>query len=212
MALSEYALVSTEEAKLRLQVTGPQKAALIDQIVNRASELVEQFFDRQIVTRGEVTEYHNPVAGMMKLYTLDRPVISISSIHESTAWPRVYDADSALTADEDYQLLSTRGVLRRIGSGGPRCWAPGIRTVRLVGSFGYQNTAAVPERIKAPTLELCALFWAEATRGQDGISGASDEHGNWSRFSAAGITPEIEKKLAGEQRVHEGLETAERVA
>ena len=59
----------------------------------------------------------------------------------------------------------------------------------------------MPGRIKQPTLDLAALLWAEATRGQFGISGAADNIGNWTRFSSAHLTPDMKADLINERRM-----------
>jgi hypothetical protein len=202
MALSTYALVSVEELRRALSLGGDEKTALLEEIIHRASDLVEQYLEREIVTRGAVTEYHNPTGlhDVATLWLRNYPIDTITSVHEDTGWPRTYGDSYLLVAGTDYASASPN-LLRRMDSGGLRAWAPGFRTVKVVYSYGYENTDAVPDRIKKPTIDLCALMWAEATRGQHGISGASDSIGNWTRFSAAQLTQAMKDELINEKRM-----------
>ncbi|KKK70114.1 hypothetical protein LCGC14_2927220, partial [marine sediment metagenome] len=95
MALSDYALVSVAEFKDHSSIQGSGKDATLENIINRVSDEIEVFLDRQIVTRGALTEYHtfrNSVGLVynLELRTLEWPIISVATVHEDTAWPRTY--------------------------------------------------------------------------------------------------------------------------
>ena len=145
MAESAYALVSVAEVKERLQLAGTEKTPLLEGLVNQASDLIEQFLERHIVTRGSVTEYHSPDGRVSDLYTRDWPIITITSIAESTGWARDYS--TALVDGTGYQAVKPKGILRRLGTSGPVAWAAGSRTVasaRRVPARWIRPWAPVP--------------------------------------------------------------------
>jgi hypothetical protein len=210
VALSDYALVSVDEARAWFNVQGTEKRDLIELVINTATDAIESHLRRELVTRGSLTEWHSP-DNASEIYVLDYPIISVTTVHESSVWPRVYDATSLLVEDTDYQVMKKVGKIRRIGTGGVRVWESGARRVQVVYTAGYANTASVPYRLKKPCLKLGALLWAETTRNQFGVSGMSDGLGNWTRFAAAGITGEIAADLETERRI-EFSRTGERAA
>ncbi len=217
MAISDYALVSVPEFKDHSAIQGPGKDTTLENIINRVSDEIEQYLDRQIVTRGELTEYHglrNSAGAVFAsdLRTLEWPIISVTTVHEDTAWPRTYGASYLLTDATEYETVKPTGIIRRLNTSfGPTYWNTGHRAVQVILNAGYANTAAVPERIKAQALRYATLVWAETQRDQHGVSGASDSLGNWTRFSAAKLTDDMMAALTSERRLR-AWESGERAA
>ncbi len=87
-------------------------------------------------------------------------------------------------------------------------YGPAPRPIRLTYTAGYTNTAAVPARIKTQAKRYAALLWRERERGSQGVSSMSDALGNFTRFGAARITPEMAEALYDERRI-EFYETGE---
>lgn len=204
MALSTYALVSLAEAYQEVGgSSGNSTDGRLELSINQASFMIEAYLDRKIVTRGSATWYTRARCHGSELTLPEWPIISVTSIHESDDTPPAYDSTSLLVADTDYQTVAPR-VLRRISAGVPYYWNGGSRAVRLVASLGYATTAAVPDIIKRPALTLVALLWRERERGAQGVSSASDAQGNYTRFSAAGLTPALEQMLSTERRLTVG--------
>jgi hypothetical protein len=219
MPLSEYALIALAELKRYLPLTGSEKDQLLEEVINETTDDWEAEWGRLIVTRGTVpipsVEYHTMEAGgsdlcVSELRPRNWPIIEIVSIHEDTAWPRTYGAGSLLTLDVDYQIVrGQRDYIRRIGTGGGlRHWATGTRAIKVVGRFGYADTASVPARIKARAKELAALKFRELDRQAQGVSSQGDAVGNFTRFGAARITTEMRAASQAEYRL-ERYETAE---
>ena len=205
-ALSTYALVSVEEAKAHLLTPGPGQDGFLEQAINRASDLIEAYLDRQIVTRGELTEYHSmatrgsPVYSE-NLYVLQWPILTVTSVHEDTAWPRTYAAGVLLVVGTGYELAKAKGLIRRLGSGGPTHWATGSRAIRVLYGAGVANTAAVPARIKAVAHRLVANIKGEMERKAHGILAQSDSLGNFTRFGPSTLTDDMKADLASERRM-----------
>jgi len=202
MPLSGYALLTLAELKEHLAITGTGQDAQLETVINDVTDDLERFLGRQIVTRTTaLTEYHTLRGWLGELRPRQWPIITITSISEDTAWPRAYG--TALVADTDYQIVKgQRDVLRRLGSGGGSAyWALGVRTVKLVYTAGYANTAAVPARIKIQAKRYAALLFREIDRKIQGVQTQNDGLGNFTRFAPAGITDQMKEALMDERRL-----------
>lgn len=215
MTLSTYSLLSLEELKAELRVKDVEKDTELIALANTVSEVIEAYLDRQIVTRGSLTEYHTMEVNGDRIYVpnlclLDYPVISVTSIHEDTAWPRTYGASYLLTSGTDYQTHPPSGTVYRLTSPGAKyVWARGFRAIKVVYSAGYATTAAVPNTIKTVAKRLAAVMWEEFKRDVRGISSMSDQVGNFARFGAARLSEDMQHDLADERRMRL-FETGER--
>lgn len=206
MAVSTYALISLAELKEHVGAPGTGKDTALEGIVDRVSDEIERHLRRQIVTRGALTEYHTLLAQgsevvRSEIRTLEWPIITVTSVHEDTATPRTYGAAALLVENTGYEVVKPKGLIRRIdGLGTLKNWSTGHRAVKVVYSAGYATTATVPATLKSVALRYAALLWGEEKRGDFGISGASDQLGNYTRFAAAQLTPEMKAALAPEAR------------
>lgn len=214
ISLSTYSLLSLEELKEELRVSDDGKNVALTILANTVSEIIEDYLSRQIVTRGSLTEYHTMEANGDPLFTetvlalIEWPVISITSVAEDLNWPRTYA--TALVAGTDYQANNPTGRLHRLTSPGARYrWASGFRAIKVVYSAGYATTAAVPNTIKAVAKRLAGLMWEEYKRDWRGVSTVSDQLGNFTRFSVATLTKDMQADLSSERRFRV-FETGER--
>lgn len=208
MPLSAYALVTLSEAKDHLGTPGGGKDAYIESAINRASDLIESYLDRQIVTRGSLVEYHTMQADgaalfTEKLWTLQFPIIAVASVNEDSAWPRTYGASSLLVEGTDYEVAKAKGLIRRLSSTGTWLWASspggGSRAIRVTYTAGYA-AAAVPERIKTVALRLIANMWGENERKAFGLLSQSDSQGNFTRFGPTTLSKDMQDDLYTERR------------
>jgi hypothetical protein len=142
MPLSTFALVSLQELKDHLGSGGAAKDSVLETVINRVSDEIEDYLERQIVTRGTLTEFHTFTAAGVAFYsadlrTLEYPIASVTTVHEDSGVPRTYGAGALLVADTDYQVVKPSGVIRRIsGLGQPMNWATGLRAVKLTYAAG----------------------------------------------------------------------------
>ena len=220
MSLSAYSLISLEELKDSLSISGNAKDGALESILNGVSDEIEDYLGRQIITRGSLTEYHTMAAGGValdtcELLTLEYPVLTVPTIHEDVATPRAYGASALLTLGTAYEIVKgakPRSIIRRLngGAGLPWSWYVGHRAIKVVYTAGY-TLAIVPERIRRVALQYAAVMWEEQKRGAFGVSGASDALGNYTRFAAAQLTDAMKTTLYGERR-HSFYETGERDA
>jgi hypothetical protein len=204
VSLSAYSLLTLDELKDALSISGPGKDGQLEAILNRVTDEIEDFLGRQIVTRSTLTEYHSMGWETDELLTREYPILTVTTIHEDVALPRTYGSSALLVVDKDYQLVKgaqPRSIIRRIngGIGLPWAWLGGSRAIKVVYTAGYA-AGSVPERIKAQALRYASLIWDEQKRGSYGISGQSDALGNFTRFAVARLTPEIQGALVNERR------------
>jgi hypothetical protein len=198
-AISPYALVSLADFKAYLGAGGAQSEVPLTNAINVATTLIEREVDRELVTRGNIVEYHslsfggsyNYYAGgpyQTELYTGQWPIIAVASVYESGNQPPVYDGTTLLAASA-YELVSPRGVIRRLVGFGPGGWVPGNRGIQITYSAGYRAldglpvaAAAVPDDIRQACMFVAASIAQESERKQWGVSSMSDALGNVTRF------------------------------
>lgn len=204
MALSTYALFDIAEFRDHLGgITGTKNDPRIEALANQATEVVEAYLDRQIVTRGDQTEYHSMLPtgeGVSELHTLEWPIVTVTDVWEAITWPRTYSASEKLVVNTDYLISKPRGILHRIFSGGCLWWAQGLRSIKVTYKAGYLTTADVPAIIKETALRYAALAYRENERQQQGVSSMSDAAGNVTRFGPARLTKDMQDTLTNERR------------
>jgi hypothetical protein len=208
MPLSPYALVTLPDLKAKLIVAGDGMDAQLERCINQASAVVESHLDRQLISRGELEEFHTPPPRTCELFPGEWPIVSVTEIREDITIPRTYPASSVLAVDVDYELVrSPVSLIRRLNYGSLWYWWPGRRTVKMKYVAGYtlvsanpQVTPLLPEHIKGVVLDLAALYYSVDERKKHGISGASDAAGNWTRFSPAELTDDMKTRLSSERR------------
>jgi len=69
VSLSAYSLVSLEEIKETLSVSGASKDGALESILNGVTDEIEEYVGRQIVSRGSLTEYHTMAAAGVAIDT-----------------------------------------------------------------------------------------------------------------------------------------------
>lgn len=212
--LSAYALVSLADFKVYLGSAGTGQDPNYTSALNAATAIIEREVDRELVTRGDVTEFHslgwNPdlwySSGRAEIYTGQWPIIAITTIHESISQPPVYDAGTLLTAS-DYEVLKPRGVIRRLAGYGSGLWASGNRAVQIVYSAGFRKTdgtpsgaVAVPDDLQQACMFVAASIAKESDRKQWGVSSQSDALGNVTHFMGY-LPPSMREMLSHYRRL-----------
>jgi hypothetical protein len=202
MALPNYALMSEAEFRERYGAGGTSQAANIQSALASATLAIEARVFRLLVSRGSLTEYHtlSSCDRFTELFVSQWPIVSVTTLHESDVFPRVYDGTNVLVAGTDYEIVAP-DRLRRLGAGGPRCWRQGSRVVRNVMLAGYKGqdgqpsaAPAVPDDLKHVCFVVAASIFREADRKQFGVSAATDATGNYQRFTGY-ITPSLDEML-----------------
>jgi len=182
VALSAYALVSVAELKVYIGAEGSGEDQRFEDAINRATAWIENQTERHFITRGSTTEYHTVDGSQTTIRASQWPIISITSIHESTTSPRVYDGTSLLTAATDYQHVAETGLIHRLSSSELTRWAWGYRAIKLVFQYGYATASTVPEDLRQLCLFVATSIFKEADRQRWGVSSVTDATGSVTRF------------------------------
>jgi hypothetical protein len=219
MGLSATALLTVAELKDYVSpgATGAANDTRLELVINRASALLDRALERELVTRGNITEYHTVRPGECSLRLSQWPTIAVTSVYEDSS--RAFAAASLLTVTTDYIVSAPEGRLIRVLSAQPTSWRTGWRVIKVVHSAGYLKTdatpvgaLAVPDDLKDAALKLAAKLWMESTRQQWGVSGMSDNAGNWTRLEATALSKDILAQIAPFNRYGFGDHTWERDA
>lgn len=127
---------------------------------------------------------------------------------------RAFGASTKLAAGTAFQLVvddvkrQGSSSLLRLSSSLPSTWSGGWRANRLTLVSGFR-IAEVPARVKDVCARLALLLFDELEPGRMGVSGRSDDHGNFTRFGPSRLTHEMRASLAPYRRRRFGLETGE---
>ena len=194
IAVVTHAILTKEEVLLELDVDESQhtKTDLAHLLINRITAALESWLDRVIVSRGtDLTEFHTmgrlrrPVS---ELYTLEWPIISVTSVHEDEA--RAYGADKLLVENTDYIVNKPEGKLIRVaGSDQPSTtWGMSFREYQVLYQGGYSAVADVPDDLQGVAAELVVGKFREITKHHHNLSGVVDDVGNLTRFGAAALS------------------------
>lgn len=164
MALSLYSFVDVPALKEYVGAGGDGQDGNYERALNAALRVVEGRQGREWVTRGSKTEYHSLRGGHRRIRMSQWPVKTVTSVHESTSWPRVWDSTTLLVEGTDYLVDNETGELRRIGGGGGLAyWACGERAVRVIRVAGYTQPFAASDTSGAYTRAEALDALAELT-------------------------------------------------
>lgn len=184
MALSSAYWISTEaDYRAYASAGGGDQSANIQRALRTSTSFIERRLGREIVSRGALTEYHTVPFGQIHntIRTSQYPILTVTSVHESTASPRAYDADSLLTVGTDYVFISATGEIRRLSSSELYPWSPGYRAIKVVYTAGWAQ-ADVPDELRQLCLFGAAAIAKESGLQRWGVSAATDDQGNYQRF------------------------------
>jgi hypothetical protein len=164
-------------------------------VANWITDRVEQVLNRKLVTRGSITELHSPDHITSSLYLRQYPIIGVTSVHESDS--RTYDSTTLLTSGTDYIVNEPKGkLIRTYSSGDVREWLVGFRTIQVLYTGGYADTASVPADIKLVAMREAAILFREINRKEQGMISISDAQGSFTRLAPAEISKRMLDALA----------------
>lgn len=197
MALAANALLSVAELKSFLFGSGATQDTALESAINRASDLIQSHLGRRLVTpASDYVEYHTLRQASADLYLMDWPIKTITSVHEDSS--RVYGASSLLTVDTDYIVSKPRGKLIRVSGSATQSWLTGFRAIKVTWSPEYA-VADLPAHFKDAALHLASILWQEQSRKTWGITGVSDDQGNFTRVSVDHLPAYIRDRLESER-------------
>lgn len=153
----------TTQAALRLAwniTTASIVDAALPALISQVSDLIQgpTYCDRQFA-QATVTEYPEPLSGVVGALFADRPPIgTITSLHWSTALPRVYDSTTLLVEGTDYVVSADARSLEMATS--RLACSPRAKMAKLVYQGGY---ATLPGDIVRACQEIIAVKVYKAT-------------------------------------------------
>lgn len=185
-------------ADLRIRLSFEAGDTTDDQMLYSIMRGVAARFDRfcnrtLIRNTSDATEYYN--GDVRRLYLQRYPVISITSVTEALDWD--WTSATALTADDDYHLVSAAGALHRVAT----TWLSGVDSVRVIYQGGYAPAGAIlatgetalPIDIVEAALMQCMCNYKR--RDDIGLSSASAMGGSISKFSSSELLPDVKDIL-----------------
>lgn len=202
MAVSTYALIDVAGAKVWLDgLTGASKDTLFETIIDQSSALIEEYLGREIITRGNLTDYHTFDSSSHDLFTYQWPIITVTTVHEDSN--REYGADELLTENTDYLVVKPKGKIIRTVSAtsGRQNWLRGFKAVKVVYSAGYADRDAVPLVIKDVCSRHVASVFRQITRKTEELARVSDDMGSFARFGPALLTSGMKQDLHPFKRI-----------
>jgi hypothetical protein len=132
-----------------------------------------------LVNTSDVTEVQDGDGKTGFFYTRQRPVQSITTVHENVDTPRAYDSDSLVDSDY-YSFNAETGKIYKISSWstGGGVWAQGYDTVQVVYKPGYATVAAVPDDLVLALYEWVRQLQTRTENRRQGIRSANAADGS----------------------------------
>lgn len=190
---------------LEIATADGAKNTLLDLLSDTARALIESYLDRLLVTRGSITEFHSIWRPQSAIYLTQWPIIptagDVTSVHEDANGS--YDASALLTVTTDYTISAPAGKIIRVSSAVATTWLAGYRTIQVIYTGGYADTASVPADIKYECLRIIGAMWSEASMKQFNMSSIADDLGNVSRFVPPGVNADARRALDGYRRMEQ---------
>lgn len=143
--------VTLAEAKLFLRVDGSEEDALINQLIDSATEAAETFMRRALITQSWSLE-QSYVAGEEIALPFGQ-VQSVTSVATIVA-----NQETALTADDYILGLGNRLLTLR--------QQPAADRIKVVFQVGYASAEAVPAAIKQGVLHQLSALYHQRVEGQ----------------------------------------------
>lgn len=152
-------LTTRANVKTALKIDGTDDDARIDALVAQVTDEWQTYCGR-VFAQDTLTEYPDVLGNPLRAVFLARPpVASITSIHISTALPRVYDSTTLLVEGTDFEVDSNTGIVEFATSRSVNGLSR--KMVRAIYLGGY---ATVPGDVERAVIEVIA---AKLAKGRD---------------------------------------------
>lgn len=151
MALDANALVSLDQVKDHMDISGSTFDSRLERMINAASTLIENQTNRQLITQSH-THYFNG-DGTGTLEPQEFPVTAVTSIHDDDEW--TFGAETEVT---DFDIFDETFIVLK------KClvFKQGRRNVRMIYTAGYVGPAGsstVPTDLQEATILLVELLY-----------------------------------------------------
>lgn len=156
--MADFSLLADVKTALNMG-SGTGDDALLGKLIPEVTETILTMLGRPYFLNGsDVTEYPRLRASeSAKLFLLRWPIETgkPTAVHVSLDLPRVYDASTILTVDENYMVDEEEGVLHRIGA----FWPESPKAIRVIYDGGKTNQlAASKDLVRASNIIIAAMM------------------------------------------------------
>ena len=181
MSLASWSLLTLQDAKDHLSVTGNEMDAVVEGLVESASLMCEEYVDRQLMTRTYSAEIYDGQGGLaLKLRQF--PITSVTSVEFLTGGPPDEWTTQSLTTYGSYVL---QPVYESIAF--RNLWFPrGSQNVRVTYVAGY-STTTLPRAIKDACRIAVKALWDVRDKQNAGIASQSNMGGQTVVYDKAAL-------------------------
>jgi len=157
---SAIALVSMDQLKELLKITGSAEDTIVANTINRASELAATYCGRRFVVE-TYTEFYDG-KGKKEMLLRNYPINSVTSLNVDIE--RDFDSDTDIDVSADVMIDKKAGILRLWND--ESTFAKGRGNVKVVYSAGYTAGTNVPYDLQDAVLMICMHFYKRIYQDQ----------------------------------------------
>lgn len=184
--------------KTHYGIAGTGSDALLNSLIPKVVRKIRTLTNGLTLETGAsaVTEVHDGDGYSSAFYTRQRPIRSITTIHESTAVPRAYDADSLVDSDT-YGHVALTGKVRKLAGkffATGSVWAKGYDTVQIIYVPGYADEDAIPDDLLEALYLWVRVSQLRIENGREGIRSVNAADGSVT-YELAPIPAEVKPVL-----------------
>lgn len=161
------ALVSLDDTKDFLKISGESEDSIIESMINRASSWANDYTQRLLLSRVNTDYYDGDGTGTLILRQY--PVTALSNLYDDT--DRVFGGGTAINVTTDVSLDSNNGLIRLVNQA--VAFNVGIANIKVVYTAGHL-LSNVPASIQEAVLLYVGNSYRSQYLGQR--FGATSEH------------------------------------
>lgn len=196
-----YALIDTGELKTYLNISSANDADnnMLQGIVNRASQEMEQLIGQNIISRDYTDERYSGDGKSYLLVLRQAPVTAVTSLYDDCYW----DFTSASLIDSDYYYIwQDEGIIERKDA----AFANGRANIKVTYTAGWGKDTTLPRDIRQKCLMLAAHYYMQspAGKGRQGQDSLSLPGGQGTSRYVQGIPKEVYDTARAYRRIRYG--------
>lgn len=172
--MSDLALVTLATVQTELAIEDGGDDARINKLIPAVSRDVEDYCKRELKTATGLVEVLDG-SGLDSIAVRRPPINTLTSVHMTTAVPRVFDADHLIDADK-YEFDADAGIVWLIDG---RWFLEGRNSVRVEYDGGlWSTTSEVPEDVQRAVVEIIQVKLSKGKEKQYHLTSEGREGGS----------------------------------
>jgi hypothetical protein len=177
-------LTTRSAVKAAFNIAGATHDAQIDALLPQVTDQFHTYCGRNFI-EATVTEYPTPLSSCATMLMPNRvPITAVTSLHWSSAIPRVYDSTTLLVEGTDFFISEEGHWIEFVA---PKSWSQSATKVaKLVYTGGY---AAIPGDIERAAQEVIGVKLMKADGKLYHFAGVQQADGNMTGLRWDDITP-----------------------